>query len=215
MESTPAHGCGAPWILRGIYPVLCLDTFRFRPVLECSNCNWLIFLSLRPWAMGILKYLIMAKGSLGENIWVKTSVGLVRISEAKVFPKAGPRFSQAFWGKGFSVIERDWEVIDPVLRSCHTGCTQIQSPQSAETWCLGMYDLVVYLQKLWPGGKPTFATNFHSDMEQVITPFSQSTTVNTYCVPCPGDADKNHIWWAPFRAHCLAGIMKRKSKEML
>lgn len=65
-----------------------------------------------------------------------------------------------------------------------------------------MYDLVVYLQKLWPGGKPTFATSFHSDMEQVITPFgyqvrplnfSQPTTVNTYCVPCPGDTDKNHI----------------------
>lgn len=42
--------------------------------------------------MVILKYVIMAMGDPGENIWARTSVGLMRIPKANELPKVGPGF---------------------------------------------------------------------------------------------------------------------------
>lgn len=209
----------------GIWLGLCPKTFRFKLVLEHSNCVWLILLSPRPWAMVILKYVIMAMGCPGENIWAGTSIGLVRIPKANELFKIGHGFCWAFCGKGFSITERDLGLISHVPRSCHTGCIQIQNLESAETWCPRIYDLVIYLQKLWPGIRPTFATRFHSDVEQLFTPsgyqfshlnFSQPTTVNTYCVPHPGDIEINLISLDPFKSSLSSrNYEKENQREML
>lgn len=134
-----ASGC------MGIRLDLCPKTFRFKLVLEHGNHVSLILLSPRPWVMVILKYVIMAVGCPGENIWAGTSVGLVRTPKANELPKIGLGFCWAFWGKGFSITERELAVINHVPRSCHTGCIQIQNPELAEIWYPRIYDLVIYL----------------------------------------------------------------------